>query len=512
MQVEAFAGTGKTTTLEWVARRHADRRILYLCFNKANAVEGSKRMPPNVTSTTLHGLAYRAIGRHYAGKLGGLRGRDVMEVMSLPDGGATQMVIQAFNNFLRTPTPQPDASVIPPHCLKSDQGQVLIWVEKLWRRMIDLDDKAVPMSHDGYLKLWLQTSPILRDYTMLLVDEAQDLEPLAMDLALRQQKCGQSGVVLVGDTHQAIYSWRGATNAMETCAPQAHDRFVISECFRFPQPHADAAAAVLKRMKNIVAPLKGCGNGKWSIAPSHAILSRTNARLIRRAMASKGRLHFAATDPKHGYSPFLPYKFQEMLDVLALYQGNKHRVQTPYLKRFRSYEDLREFAGGDGSGGQDVDLLSLAKMTEEFSNHLPVILDGIVKASGPRVPGAICLSSGHRAKGLEWDRVEVETDFVPVHDSDALTRLKFKLSPAQFKEEANLLYVALTRARCRLDISPEIARWLRHDGIELPQPTAPAYVETPDIPMAPVAKRAHTATKRRTATSAQGGGQAEFGF
>lgn len=519
VQVEAYAGTGKTTTLELVARRHAGRRILYLCFNKANAVEGTKRMPSNVTSTTVHGLAYRAIGWRYAKKLGELRARELMDVMGLPDSGMTQMVIQTFSNFLRTDKDVPDLKNVPPHCLKSDATRVVVWVERMWRRMQDIEDTALLMTHDGYLKMWLQTKPILRDYDLLLVDEAQDLEPQALSLALRQQECGQAAVILVGDTHQAIYSWRGATNAMETCAKLARDRFSITECFRFPQAHADAAAAVLKRIKNIAAPLKGRGNGAWSGEPSHAILARTNARLIHRAMAVKGRLHFAATDGKAGFSPFGPYRFQEMLDVLSIYQGKSHQVKTPYLRRFHDYEELREFATGDGATSQDVELLSLAKMAEEFSNHLPLILDGIVRASGPRVAGAVCLSSGHRAKGLEWDRVEVENDFIPVYDSEALTRLRFKMSPTQIKEEANLLYVALTRARCRLDISIELDRWLRHDGIILPKPDFPALrvaagpEEMPGSPAKPAKRRAESSSAHQgSASDRQTVRQGEFTF
>ena len=508
VQVEAYAGTGKTTTLEWVARRHAGRKVLYLCFNKANAVEGRKRMPENVTSSTLHGLAYQAVGRLYKAKMGELRARELKDVLRLPDGGSSQMVLQTFSAFLRTPTKQPDLAMVPGHCPKSEAPRVLEWVEQLWRRMQDTDDAVVRMPHDGYLKLWLQTAPLLRDYDLLLVDEAQDLEPLALGLALHQQREGQAGVVLVGDTHQAIYSWRGATNAMESCAKLATDRFVISECFRFPQAHADAAAAVLKRMKNIDAPLKGRGTGEWSAEPSHAILARTNARLINRAMAIKGPMHFAATDSRTGYSPFGPYRFQEMLDTLAHYQGRSHLVETPYLRRFRDYRELKEFALGDGSGNQDTELVSLAKIAEEFSNQLPPILESIVKASGPQRPGVVSLSSGHRAKGLEWDRVEVENDFVPVYDSTALTRLRFKVSPVQFKEEANLLYVALTRARCRLDLSPEFKQWLKIEGIALPHPAIPAI----PVKAAPASLDPTPTPRPARKAVACAAGQAEFRF
>ena len=65
----------------------------------------------------------------------------------------------------------------------------------------------------GYLKLF-QLSP--RDFArekgwdVLLIDEAQDLTPAILSI-LTQTTCAK---IFVGDPHQQIYSFRGATNAM----------------------------------------------------------------------------------------------------------------------------------------------------------------------------------------------------------------------------------------------------------------------------------------------------------
>ena len=61
--INAFAGTGKTATLELVARQMKasdNRRVHYLVFNQKNAQEARRRMPDNTTVTTAHGLAWRA--------------------------------------------------------------------------------------------------------------------------------------------------------------------------------------------------------------------------------------------------------------------------------------------------------------------------------------------------------------------------------------------------------------------------------------------------------------------
>jgi F-box protein 18 (helicase) len=65
----------------------------------------------------------------------------------------------------------------------------------------------------GYLKLY-QLSPtdfaVEEGWNVLLIDEAQDLTPAIIDL-VTQTSCAK---IFVGDPHQQIYSFRGATNAM----------------------------------------------------------------------------------------------------------------------------------------------------------------------------------------------------------------------------------------------------------------------------------------------------------
>lgn len=63
--VRAFAGTGKTTTLEKFALNNPDTRMLYLAFQRSVADEGNARFPKNVTCRTSHQLAYAAVGKDY---------------------------------------------------------------------------------------------------------------------------------------------------------------------------------------------------------------------------------------------------------------------------------------------------------------------------------------------------------------------------------------------------------------------------------------------------------------
>lgn len=63
LKVQARAGTGKTSTLEYLA--YADARpMLYLAYNADIAAAAKKRFPDTVTVKTTHGLAWSALGIH----------------------------------------------------------------------------------------------------------------------------------------------------------------------------------------------------------------------------------------------------------------------------------------------------------------------------------------------------------------------------------------------------------------------------------------------------------------
>src|SRR5260221_990609 len=69
LKIQAFAGTGKTTTLAAIAEPLAQRKFLYLGFNRAAADEAERKMPSNVTERTAHALAFRSVGYIYKSRL-----------------------------------------------------------------------------------------------------------------------------------------------------------------------------------------------------------------------------------------------------------------------------------------------------------------------------------------------------------------------------------------------------------------------------------------------------------
>jgi superfamily I DNA/RNA helicase len=71
--IEALAGTGKTSTLQFISEAMPAKNVTYIAFNKAIVSEVEGRFPSNVTARTAHSLAYGAVGKNYRNRLNGGR-------------------------------------------------------------------------------------------------------------------------------------------------------------------------------------------------------------------------------------------------------------------------------------------------------------------------------------------------------------------------------------------------------------------------------------------------------
>ncbi|PTT89088.1 hypothetical protein DBR42_08500, partial [Pelomonas sp. HMWF004] len=68
---------------------------------------------------------------------------------------------------------------------------------------------------------------------------------------------------------------------------------------------------------------------------------------------------------------------------------------------------------------------------------------------------AITLTTGHRAKGLEWEQVSLADDFIELPPEDDFD-----------PEEINLLYVAVTRAIRCVKLPGSLYGWLEANGFD----------------------------------------------
>ena len=221
---------------------------------------------------------------------------------------------------------------------------------------------------------------------------------------------------------------------------------------RFGQRLADLANAILaaKGAQGHIRPSPFAAQtdivfGRAPLGCQALHLSRTNAGLFDKALelARHGK-PFRVVGGAAG-----KFAFPDLPDLMALAEG---RGEGAY-KAYRHLDALREHALSKGRS----DLALRAKLAKTHGLALPAMLGAIArKALDPRDPAglhAATLSTLHQAKGLESDWVELLSDF------PALAPAGSPWSSEQM-EEANVLYVAITRARQGLAISPgPVADW-----------------------------------------------------
>ena len=250
-KVIAYAGTGKTTTLQMISDAMPQRRGMYLAFNKAIASEAQTKFHGNVDCRTFHSLAFRSVPRGVTDKLRlprlspsfiakeyrlepitlrRMMGGRYEKYVSMPSRLAS-LVANAVSHFCSTSSQYPAPrhlqapSWLHPDDIDSLQKHLYPAIERRWLESIDPNHQA-GIGHDIYLKLWALSEPnIPSDY--VLFDEAQDADPLMLGILLKQRN---TQVIYVGDAHQQIYAWRGAVNAMQQL-PLPESRLTTS--FRF---------------------------------------------------------------------------------------------------------------------------------------------------------------------------------------------------------------------------------------------------------------------------------------
>ena len=446
LEIIAFADTGKTTTLVHFAEARPHWRFLYVAFNKSVQLEACRKFPGNVLCKTAHSLAWPQFGSRYRHKLvGQLRVNTVMEALNLTDYETAQVTLATLQQFLVSAEPRLQKSHIPKIAQKlygsNRMTNFVKLADRLWQLMQQQTNSRTGMPHDGYLKLFQQSDPIL-DFDGILLDEAQDTNPITADFLLKQS-CAK---VLVGDPHQQIYRFRGAVDAMDGI--DSTETMYLTHSFRFGARIATLSNHLLKTFKGETQKVAGL-NGDGSIGllqGAHTIIARTNAVLFEEAVKLYRQSWLGFVGGIQGY------RFSLIVDAYYLYARREAWIQDPYIKSFRSFSEMKYFA----KTLEDWELTSRCKIVETYRHRIPDLVERIAAKSVEDLEEAnVILTTAHKSKGLEFAQVKMAADFVPLMKNDVLLLPTEKIAP----DEVNLIYVALTRTKNRLELPDHLAKF-----------------------------------------------------
>jgi superfamily I DNA/RNA helicase len=449
--ITAGAGSGKTSTLRLIADALAPKKGIYIAYNKAIATDAAASFPSNVECRTAHSFAYRAVGFKYQQRLksGRMTGRQIASALGIKSSfpliagerelsGArvASLVMATINKWCHSADPligfKHAASVVAEVPGAEGEARTRLVAELTdmanlaWSTDLVHETGRLPFSHDMYVKVWALSNPTLPG-DFILYDEAQDADPCIAGIVLAQK--GKQ-LIAVGDECQAIYGWRGATDAMREW-PAQH-RVSLTKSFRFGPAVAAEANVFLEALK---APLRIEGFEKIDsrvgpVAKPSAILCRTNATMVQEALGRPGRFAFVGgTDQIK--------KFAEAAE--GLMEG-RSQAWHPDLGAFKRWEDVLDYVKNDDGG---ADLRSMVNMIDLYGVKEIV---GVCERAVSEDRADVVLSTAHKAKGREWDHVVIADDFTPSNDGEGA-------EPTLSRSEAMLAYVAVTRAKLSLDAS-----------------------------------------------------------
>jgi superfamily I DNA/RNA helicase len=323
----------------------------------------------------------------------------------------------------------------------SDFGRLLQGgAERLWERMSGPGD--FPANHDVYLKLYVMSRPSV-EWDYLLLDEAQDANPLALQFFNLAGEQG-SQTIAVGDSHQQLYAWRGAVDAMRQI--DSHRRLTLTQSFRFGPTVADVANRVLA-LGGSDFRICGAGGptsvGETVDAPT-AVICRTNGAAISIALelAEEGRnpalcLERAATLSE--------------IDALERFETTGRSSARRYCA-FRSFDELRESV--EAGEMPDVKILLKLAARHGYDGTRAIISEMAVGKNQAAIDSSgrdvVCLTT-HAAKGLEFKRVLLADDFGPKpNEKKGETEAQWLERLAESQDDLNVFYVAVTRAQSAL--------------------------------------------------------------
>lgn len=452
VKVVAGAGCGKTSTLVSYGRRWP-ARALYLAFNRAIADEAGRKFPPLVETRTAHSFAHRAldVGRRKAEVIPRYRhehlrafDRMIHPVAGMSDWQVRAAILRTIDTFLI----DGGSKIRPDHCdlaAKSQRVAVRKMTREIVKTLLKFDRHDLPITHDTYLKAFELWHRIEGGFGYLLLDEAQDLNPVLISIARK----AALPTILVGDPYQSIYRFRGAVDAM--------DEFDAAELpltlsWRFGPQVAELANRIL-RYSSKPPRHRLHGNpdretavlrygGKLQARAGTAILARTNARLFESLALIEQPFHLVG-----GIADLQ----RQLSSALALRQRRHHHVVDPGVARFTSWAMFDHAADrGDGEARR------LRDIVERHGDRLPDILTRLGTLHREReADAALIVSTAHKAKGREFDTVVVLDDFEDPAEL-AARRLKDAKKATEADQQINLLYVACTRATQRLYLAPKL--------------------------------------------------------
>jgi DNA helicase II / ATP-dependent DNA helicase PcrA len=438
--VQAVAGSGKTTTIvEGLKHVPAGCSTTFMAFNTKIADELKKRAPYGVDVRSLHSYGNQAVVRRF-GRLpvNKYRVDDMARLLSPEINKNIDLrrdlsdCVSKCKGMLASTDDEIDAIIDQfgyDSATNGDRASFIATVQQLLHQCTGTEDGCIDYDDQIWLPLVLDLKQ--RQFDRVFVDETQDLNAAQIALVLRAVKPG-GRIMAVGDPRQAIYAFRGAdARAFENVVGRLNATVLpLSVCYR-------CCKAVVREAQLVVPEIQAAPDAeegevrsveyaemRKAVQPGDFVLSRTNAPLVSLCMAllAEGRPAIIQGRDVGAQLAGLVRK-SKAADVEALRDYIEAWMQKECARLIKKNRDTQMVED------KAACILAISEGAASVADVLARIEALFVNTNDA---SRIVLSSTHKAKGLERDRVW-------------LLGNTYRRRPGV--EEDNLWYVAVTRAR-----------------------------------------------------------------
>ena len=455
--VNSVAGAGKTYTAKAIAESLKPANGLYTAYNKA-IVEDSKKKIKNIDVRTLHSLALRYSPNK---KVDNFTYKSIKENIDYKEKRSIMELLEGFflSSFLNLDDYANHKIVKEKFII---DNQTITLAKSYFSQMVDGSISAPFNFLLKFLHIKLHTSKKLNlgfklKYDLVILDECQDTTAVSFEIF---KLIDAEKKVILGDTYQNIYSFMNTVNAFELL--DNNILMHLTQSFRCRPEVAAIVEKYGKKLLNKDFKFTGTENIKTEIK-TEAHLTRSNLSLIE-------TMHFFHKQNRH-YS--LTRKIDDIFELaVSIHEANQGMNVTSIKYNFLEmeygkfifnaknditfFDYLEMILGTDSDISRGIQLLK--NLAVDNIDIIQVKKQAEIMSDNPDV----VLATAHTFKGLEADIVYIHNDLNESLDvADSKKRDFYKKNkkdaklPLEISNELNLYYVALSRARIKIEnVSP----------------------------------------------------------
>ena len=474
IKINAFAGTGKTITLQMLTRFYSEKSFLYLAYNKSIQLEAKEKFDKNVEVQTIHAMAYRYVSNYSTLNLKNIINYSPKIISNLLDVNLkmAKRILLAFNRYCQSEFIEV-ANVEQTNVVNKSltvNNSLNSYVERMIEK---IEKKELEVSFNYILKkfhLLLVSGLKVTFYDTIMLDEAQDCNDVILAiLKLLESK----HKLIVGDKHQQIYGFNGSINAMNKLeGAELH----LTKTFRLPEDVTMYANHILEHFKNEKNKIKSdkpqydFSDIYSDLTKNIAYISRGNSSLLvtMKNLSTKEEKYKTVRHPRE--------IFLLLKDISYFLNEKKEKISfdNSYLKYLSDEDAFIDYFVQTNDLQLEMYFRIYKNIFSESLEAIENLEEEAISYFTSKDDIRIILTTAHTAKGLEFDAVVIADDFFTFpfiichlgYSSYQIFIDKIKsIDHDILMEEFNIFYVAITRTKLAIKIENTNIKYMMSDWL-----------------------------------------------